>query len=151
MKRLLVLAIILAMASMAGATVTMSVSSNTVAVGGAITVSIYSSDTSEYSKYLDLTNAATFGNVVIYPAAGEYAGVDYSPNALTLYAIGSPTAGLHFDIETIATGNINDTFTIDLVNGDTFEIEDSQTVTIIPEPLTITLLCFGGLMLRRRK
>lgn len=159
MKKMLVLALVLGIASLASATVTVSVSSNTVAVGGTVTVSVSSDNTDGYVKYLDMVKGtATLGTVSKLPAAGAQADViDYSTG--TLYDIGltaadftnTPTAGIHFTVLATATGNVGDTFTLDLLNDQTFDVASTQTVTIIPEPVTMALLGIGGLFLRRRK
>jgi hypothetical protein len=41
--------------------------------------------------------------------------------------------------------------TLTLVGEDLATVYDTQTITVVPEPATIALLCLGGLMLRRRK
>ncbi len=162
MKKFVVLMLVLAMASLASATVTVSVSSNTVAVGGTVTISVSSDTADYYMKYLDMVKGtATLGTVTIYPEAGtDAAVVDYSTE--TLYdlelnaveldpADGQPVeAGLHFSVVATATGAVDDTFTIELLNGGTYELEDSETVTIVPEPATIALLCLGGLLIRKK-
>ncbi|MBU1260859.1 MAG: PEP-CTERM sorting domain-containing protein, partial [Planctomycetes bacterium] len=142
------------------ATVIVSVSSNEVAVGGNITVSVSSDDTVQYRKYLDMVmGTATLGAVTILPAAGDAATTaDYSVAGsyydLELVAADfstDPVAGVHFTVVATATGVIGETFTLELLNGDTYALEDSEIVTIIPEPVTMALLGLGGLFFRRKK
>lgn len=150
MKKLLILIMVLGIGSLTNATVIISSSSNTVDIGGTVTISVISSDYSWYTKYLDLEGPAEFGNILILPAAGPFASADRLENTIALSTM-SPLPGLHFLIETIATGNINDTFTVALINGLDFTVEDSETITIIPEPATMALLCIGGMLIKRRK
>jgi hypothetical protein len=158
MKKFVVLMLVLAMASLANALVTLSVSSNEVEVGGTITISVSSDDTAAYRKYLDMIQGtATLGSVTIHSAAGADASVaDFSYEGLydlELTAVdfaATPVAGLHFSVVATATGSVGETFTIELLNGDTYDLEMSETVTIIPEPATIALLCLGGLLIRKK-
>jgi len=164
MKKMLILMLVLAMASLASATVTVAVSSDTVAVGGTITVSVSSNDAVAYLKFLDMVKGtATLGPVTIYTAAGADARVtSYSTGSLydlELQAVeidngatGQPVvAGLHFSVIATATGAVDDTFTVQLLNGDTYDVENYETVTIVPEPATMLILGLGSLLLRRKK
>jgi hypothetical protein len=161
MKKMLTLVLVLAMASLASAAVTMSVSSDTVVQGGNVTISVYSDDDAAYRKYLDMvTGTATLGSVTIHPSAGADASVaDFSvlPGYydLELTAVdfaATPVAGLHFSVIATAIGSVGETFTIELLNGDTYDLEMSEMVTIVvPEPMTMALLSLGGLFLRRKK
>jgi len=160
MKKLLILMLVLAMASLASATVTVSVSSNEVAVGGTITISVSSDTTLDYVKYLDMVKGtATWGACTILPAAGTEAQVvDYTTTTNFDYELtaaqysGNVTPGVHFTLVATATGIVDDTFTIELLSGNSpYGVEDSETVTIVPEPATMLILGLGSLLLRRRK
>ena len=54
MKKVLVLTLVIAMASLANATVTVGVTSCCVRVGGTITISVNSDNGTPYRKYLDM-------------------------------------------------------------------------------------------------
>ena len=166
MKNVFVLVLVLGVASLTSATVTLDVSSNTVIVGGTVTISVSSDDGSAYGRFLDMVKGtATLGDVTIYPAAGEDALVtDHSEHTTgSLYdfeliameldpaaPIQPVVAGLHFSVVATATGAVVETFTVELLNFVTYEVEDSETVTIIPEPATLLLFSLGAVMLRRK-
>ena len=163
MKKLLILMVVLAVASLANALVTVAVSDTEVEKGGTVTISVSSDNAAAYMKYLDMAKGkATLGPVTIYTEAGYDAAV-VSYSTPTLYDLeltaveldtltGQPvTAGLHFSVVATAIGDVGDTFEIELLNGSTYAWEDGETVTIIPEPATIALLCLGGLLLRKKK
>jgi hypothetical protein len=57
-------------------------------------------------------------------------------------------AGIQF--EGILKGTATGTYTFGLLNSG-WVSQDSFVLTVIPEPMTMALLGFGGLLLRRRK
>lgn len=157
MKKLLALVLVCAIASLASATVILNVSSNSVLPGQSITVTVSSTDTAGYVKYLDMVKGlATFGPITKMAAAGAQSDVlDYSTD--TLYDIGltaadftnTPTAGVHFSVVATA-GMTPGVFTIQLLNDGTYDVAGEQQVTIIPEPATMLILSLGGLLLRKK-
>jgi hypothetical protein len=156
MKKLSAILLILAAVPLANATVTLSVSSNTVSHDGAFTVYIASDNTDPYVKYLDFSpQTACLPDMAI--RYGEIPPIIIDPEIPNPYdqmlSSDFPAApGIQFTVNVIATGSIGDKIYIDLFDGqDPYPIEAEQIVTIVPEPATIALLCLGGLMLRRKK
>jgi hypothetical protein len=170
MRKSLALIMVLAMATNAHAALSLSLSATTVNVDGVLTVSVSSTDSSPWTylfvlsedmyNWTDPVAAAYDGGrteaVTIMAAAGDQACA--IPDAtyaavIQLSAGGSsvpPVAGVQFtvSIEGMQAGRIY----VDLQNGNA----ESQVGgpfflgPIIPEPMTITLLALGGLMICRR-
>jgi hypothetical protein len=106
------------------------------------------------------SNAVPQDIVKVMPAGGDLGGVfqDYSTGSLYDYFIGAQSStgnypgGIAIDATVHATGAVGDSFTVLLLDPDTFAEIDALRFTIItPEPITIGLLGLGGLFLRRRK
>jgi hypothetical protein len=114
-----------------------------------------------YTNYLSVGDATygNFGVITIHPAAGDDAEVTYDPYdyLATIKARDntpplddSIKAGTHFSTPITYTGTSpSETLQIDLLD-DALNVIDS--VRVIPEPVTMSLLALGGLvMLRKRR
>ncbi len=164
MKKLLVLALVLGLASVASAALTWSVDSVNVAIDGTVTVGIISDSTEAYpggvawigsydnSGYGEITGivatAAAGGDYQIQdPVAAEYEGW-WTVLAKDTNPPFTVATGKQFDvtIKGLAEGQYN------LVLDDLQSAGPSDSMlVIVPEPMTIGLLGLGGLFLRRRK
>jgi hypothetical protein len=173
MKKLLVLALVLSMATMANATLTMTISGATsVAVDGTQTYTIGYTGSPELPASVDVEvlvdNVAigTIGNGVVICsnsdvalnwAAEVTAGQEWEEAAVQDLTAGVAIATPLFTID--PTGVAAGTVTISLTEN---YIQDvlwnqivgtnmaSKAVLVTPEPFTMTLLGLGGLFLRRR-
>ena len=164
MKKLLVLALVLGLASVASAALTWSVSSVSVGLNESATVQISSSTATTYaggpawvgndaSTVAEITGisalAAAGGNAAIQdPTATTWAGW-WTVNALDTEEPFTIASGNQWDvtIKGLAVGSY-------VIGSDFYAsagANDSLTITVIPEPMTIALLGLGGLFLRRRK
>ena len=161
MRKLLILMLVLGMAPMACATISLVSNAATVVAGDAgFTVQV-SSDVSSagWAGNIGYTYAgAGLTTVWALPAAGTQANVTPSPGGWTgYYAISAadtvppPTsivAGVQF--EGILKGTATGTYVFNLTDI-SWAVQDTFTLTVIPEPMTMALLGLGGLLLRRRK
>jgi hypothetical protein len=174
MKKLLVLVMILGLSVTAnGAWVGLSADGTTtpdpdgeavIMQNSTAVVSVLVAASAGATGYLDLAKGKAtmdMGDLVkVMPAAGDLGGVfqDYSTGSLYDYFIGAQSStgnypgGIAIDATVHATGAVGDSFTVLLLDPDTYAELDSLRFTIItPEPITIGLLGLGGLFLRRRK
>jgi len=172
MKKFVVLLVVLALASMANATIMLSVNGSTtqnsitLSVGGTCMIDIYSNDSSSHQGTIAVrpANPGTLSNPVVYKPvpAGNSAGttaVDYTGFGVGIgydfVSAGTPvdqggtlpSPGTHFDFLYTCTGV--GTVIVDLYEGTT--PVDSVTITQIPEPATMAILGLGALLLRRKK
>ena len=175
MKKLIVVVLVLALASVANATLSFDVPG---AVNGEIT--IYVSDTISIGIYSDGTGAGGLGQysailVNSNPAGGEWtgdytiAGPDITRGDATVEvgAYGDPTlveiinvkgdltqlvpgTGFTVDFHCLMADETVEILLIDLAEGDV-PVDVLTVHQLIPEPMTIALLGLGGLFLRRRK
>ena len=166
MKKLLVLALVLGLASVASAALTWEVSSVSIVAGSTATVKIHSS-TATYAGgpafigvYDDVADFASFtpiGTTTENPGAGDNAAAVKDAGGWTGYWTINANAG---DPATLAAGwhwtaVINGlkvgTNTLQLDTDGSAGAADDLVVTVTPEPMTVALLGLGGLFLRRRK
>ena len=181
MKKLLVLLMVLAFVSVSSAAVFLSIDGTTAAdsaidiLDGGTTVTLYvvcDSTPLDYRRYLDMATVAGGGHAsMTVPVinhgtigtgdAGDDAKVtsygnanlyDYELTAADLESPYSSATGVHFSTVLTEAGAVDDTFTVDLLDGNSpYGVLDTITFTIVPEPMTVALLGLGGLFLRRRK
>jgi len=158
MKKLLAIALVLGLAGIANAAVSLYPGGMVdVLPGDTITISVVSSDTNPYGAWLELTDngVGSFGSLVKLPAAGADASTDDSwyPwlffDAVTFNPEAPIIAGAHFTIDFTA-GQVEGYATLGLFTVDETPIE-SLRINVVPEPMTLGLLGLGGLFLRRRK
>lgn len=159
MKKLLVLALVCGMASLASAALVWAEDDTTINLGDTLTVTLVNTDgvlpTSIWVGLSDGTVAkwnsgsvtANAGNTAYMSMAAwgaEYNAVNYSG----VPAMGSWSAGTWatFVLEGIGLGSAN--LTIEDAGG---TVLDSLAVTVVPEPATMVLLGLGALVLRRKK
>jgi hypothetical protein len=162
-KKLLIMALVLGLTSMANATtVTWSTSAITIDVDEVDVVQIDMDDTTQYGIWVGASDPTTFiadiTAIAARLAAGDNAAIteNYLGWNGWWYLEGKDleepyniASGSQWDvsIKGISTGSFQ--YSLD----DTSQIDGPKylNVTVIPEPMTIALLGLGGLLLRRRK
>jgi hypothetical protein len=157
MKKVLVFALVLGLAGIANATVSLVPSAATINVGDTVTISVVSDTADNYGGWLELVNngIGTFGDLMILPGAGADATKDFSFDPWWVFEGKSfnpaapVVAGNQFTIDFTASAEGLASITLYEFDGAT----PIQTVGIdvVPEPMTLGLLGLGGLFLRRRK
>jgi hypothetical protein len=165
MRKLLILMLVLGMAPLAGATISIVNTAATVGLSGTYTVQVSSDvDSGAWTGFMG--NVATSVGSVTSAWANTIAGSDRQINPQ-----GAPYSGyyqikaldLSAPADTIQAGVQFEAVVIGLAEGSyNFYLYDSSwsvpvspdgtfTLTVIPEPMTMALLGLGGLLLRRRK
>jgi len=158
MKKLLVLMLVLGMASMASAGLTITAPA-TVAAGAPFTVVIsgLAADTPAYGS-LFTDGLADGDGYTFLPAVGDirqqydffasYGTYDFTVGA----GINSLTVDGDWVQLDLVAGAVGDVYNMNMTDDSFTGSLDSATVTVVvPEPITMSLLAVGGLFLRRRK
>ncbi len=168
MKKLLVLALVLSMATMANAALTFTISGpDTLAQGavGTYTVS-YTGGTTLGTDFDIVSDLGTIGGGIIITTnrdvSLDYVGINSAtPNyeVVILNDVAATDLGSPLFSFTLTAPMVSGTATISLVENSVLALDWSQimdsvyvskTVLVTPEPITMTLLGLGGLFLRRR-
>ena len=169
MKRLLMMMLVLGMASVANAVLIQVDGQDpgqTVDIAEGITsvISVVSEDTSGWLGYIIIEDGGTgaLGNAARLDAAGDIGsvsayteagwGVGYELTvAMGQGGVPAIAVGPQFTMN-YSGGVLGDTATISLFLDPEYGVPaESVAITIVPEPMTVILLGFGGLFLRRRK
>jgi hypothetical protein len=165
MRKVLVLFLVLVMSSAANATLITvdDMEGESFEVDPQTTITVVSEDTSSWLGYIIIEEggAGTLENPVVLDAAGDLGaatpyteagwGTGYELSA-SMSPSGDPAiaVGPQFNFDYV--GAVGDTATISLfVDPDYTTPAATVNVTVVPEPMTILLLGFGGLFLRRRR
>jgi hypothetical protein len=163
MRRVLVLTLVLGLVSAADAALTLvDGPADPINIGQTVTVTVNSSEDANYTAWLEIVTptVADFDGAPEFTAAGnpdgnssvtsypEY-GAWYEFNVTSFTPSNPVVAGDHVVVK--VAGISEGTTTLNLYAGDGETLLSSFPITVIPEPMTIALLGFGGLLLLRRK
>jgi len=169
MRKFLVVALVLGIASAANAVVIYVDGSDpgeSIEIGEGLTpvISVVGEDASSWLGYIIIEEGGTgaLGNAVNLDAAGDMGAVSPYAEAgwgsgyeltIAMSPGGAPAVavGPQFTLDYVG-GVLGETVTISLfVDPEYGTPADSVTITVVPEPMTVILLGLGGLLLRRRK
>jgi len=169
-RKLLILVMVLAMASLANATIVgISIDDSTTAIvdststvvdvgqGAELTVSLLGDTASGFEYFGSSTGMVTLGLPVKLAAAGDLATVaDYSTaefydyELVTASSTSNYPGGILFT-SAMVVGDTLGTFDLLIKGGDSpYPTLYTARFNVTPEPMTIALLGLGGLLLRRR-
>jgi hypothetical protein len=173
MKKLLALVLVLCLASLANATVTISISGDsTISTGETKSYTVSWSGTPDIVSVdmdcvSDDADKGTCDNFVIVADYRDTA-IDYIGDPLgggsgaevscTNDTTSDPLGGALFTFDLTATGSLHDVINLTLTDWYTQDVDWTQVipdmsgmgVEIIPEPITLALLGLGALFIRRR-
>ena len=162
MRKLTILALVLGMASTAGAAVSLGGDiDGEIVVGTTGIVTVISDTTSPWAGGICFDPPVGIPNLV-FPCAGDDASIwpppPYPPSHgcydLTAADMTEPfdsiQPGVWFEF-TVYGAAVGDVYTVDLYAEDWATILDTGTITVVPEPMTIAMLGLGGLFLLRRR
>jgi len=157
MKKFLALIVVLNMVSVANAALSWNVDSITLDIGEVEVVNIISDNPSPYTVWMG-NDASTVAEIVnaISPLSGPYpeiqtTAIEGPPGwwELTVWSEGFIPAGTHWEVSIrgMAEGSYS-------LNSDYYEdagSNDILSITVIPEPMTLSLLALGVLTLLRKR
>jgi len=163
MKKLLVLALVLGLASGASAALTLvGAPAEPIDIGQSISILVDNSEDGAYSGWLEIVDQAVadYDGDPVFTAAGNPGGAsemkpaDGYPGWYDFTVASFPpnptiTAGEHIEVNVI--GVSEGTTALNLYATDGVTLLDTAQITVIPEPMTIALLGLGALFLRRRR
>ncbi|MHC4159756.1 MAG: PEP-CTERM sorting domain-containing protein [Planctomycetota bacterium] len=150
MRKLIVLAVVLAFASGAEATVlTWSADSITMTLGTDAVVQLYADDNQMFSAKSVGNDASSVANIEDIDGPGDIAPVPSYPGwwTITLTDTPPPPPTLMWYV-TIRPGSVTGTHEL---HSDYYGGDDILAITVVPEPATIALLAIGGLGLIRKR
>jgi hypothetical protein len=168
MRTTFILIMVLALATTAHAALSLDLSATTVALNSTVTATVSSDNTDSWTGYFILSEdtyywsdpvaAAYVPPWTIYPNTGDLAQASPLagyPAVYDLTAAGTstlPSAGTQFsiNIKGIQAGTIYIALQ-EKYGYPPIIPPESLTLVVVPEPMTITLLALGGLLLRRRR
>ena len=166
MKKLLILMLVLGLASVANAAVSLSIDgvnatdgTEDIDIGSTITLSVLSDDISNWMMEVTvLTADATLGTPAFTTAAGGMAGYsDWSDASLWIYELSTggtdpdfPMVGEQWTMSLTTLGALGSHFNVDIGPYGAQPVS-SIDFTVVPEPMTIALLGLGSLFLLRRR
>jgi len=176
MKKLLILVMVLAMASLANATIVSITGPSTIALGGTAAYTVSQSGTpaigsADIDAVADLATKGTLSAGAIVATGRDtttdYIGAPFGTNSNGYeFSAANLTSGVAlgtnlFTFTLTATGTLGQIIALSMVENSFYDATFVQiptgsvglqgmNVTITPEPMTIALLGLGGLFLRRR-
>ena len=163
MKKLLTLLLVLSLASVASAGQSLGGATEVDITGTAIVTLISDDGTGGNTNYIDDSDGAASSlgavtGVAATAAAGGNATVTLK-NGYAYLVVGADSetpntleSGVRFNLTVSGAGHVkDDVITVTLYGPGWVNVLDTQSVTVVPEPMTIALLGLGGLFLRRRK
>lgn len=163
MKKLLVLALVLGLASGANAALTLvGAPAEPIDIGQSISILVDNSEDGAYSGWLEIVDQAVadYDGDPVFTAAGNPGGAsemkpaDGYPGWYEFTVASFPpnptiAAGEHVEVNVL--GISEGTTALNLYATDGVTLLDTAQITVIPEPMTIALLGLGALFLRRRR
>ena len=162
MKKLLVLMLVLGLASVANAAISL-VGPTTINEGDTVSIGIDNSDGLDYGMYLSVSNISeggfSMGTLALTSLAGDTASIGASytyddtweVEMFLANSVGNTTPGIQItaDLTCLLEGIF---VTVDLWDGaDLSAPVDTLVIEQVPEPMTVALLGLGGLFLLRRR
>lgn len=152
MKKLLVLMVIINIASVSQAALTWECDSITLDIGEVMAVNIFADESVAYSVHMgnDPSPIAEITDVVTPHPPGVVEAVIYLPGwwTLTVHTNGVPI-GTHWEVTILGTAE--GSYLLNSDYGEDAGPNDILSITVVPEPMTLSLLTLGGLVLLRRR
>ncbi len=151
MKKLIVLAVVLAFASGADATVlSWSVDSVTMSLNATVVVQLVASDTQLYSAKWVGNSASSIATItsIVGPQDARIQVVPPETSGWWTITVTDTLDDIPTWDVTISAGSVTGTHTL---GSDYYGTNNILDITVVPEPMTIALLAFGSLGLLRKR